>query len=62
MKRLKLQNLKVQSFVTSMDKDEANTLKAGVRPTNKTKCGYDGCDTNGWCPTIKPYFRCIHTP
>ena len=39
-KRLKLSQLKVQSFRTSLDNKESETLKGGVgAPTNYSDCG-----------------------
>lgn len=37
-KTLKLNDLKVQSFVTSLDEDQLNTLKGG-EATNNPACG-----------------------
>ena len=39
--RLKLEDLKVQSFVTSLDEEEKKTVKAGFLPSfGGTLCGY----------------------
>ena len=63
MKKLKLDDLKVKSFVTSLDEKNVNTIKGGghgdshgVGCSNENECnsiGEFGCDSAiDACPTI----------
>ena len=45
MKKLKLNDLKVQSFITELEKDAANTVQGG-NITNNPNCTFNGaCNT-----------------
>ncbi|ELR69611.1 hypothetical protein C900_04836 [Fulvivirga imtechensis AK7] len=55
MKRKKLTEIKVQSFVTNFDEELQNTVKAGANLTG-THCdseqwGYCWSDNPNYCPT-----------
>jgi len=50
-KRLKLDELKVNSFVTDEEKNKSNTLKGGSgSKTNKTTADATPCSWCRWCP------------
>jgi hypothetical protein len=55
-KKLKLENLQVQSFITELDSHQKNKLKGGVTDTQliPTNCVYATC----YCQTI---VSCIRT-
>ena len=48
-KKITLNNLKVQSFVTSLESDERQTVKGGVRLTNGNKV----CNQTSLTPTCQ---------
>lgn len=55
-KKLKIDELKVQSFVTSLSDGAENTVKGGAytqypcdEPTDPDPCGSHGCYTNNNC-------------
>jgi expansin (peptidoglycan-binding protein) len=55
-KKLKLENFKIQSFITELDPHQENKLKGGVKDTMAipTNCVYATC----YCPTA---VTCIYT-
>jgi len=50
--KLKIENLKVQSFVTTMEVGKVNTVKGGL--TCQTVCNCNGDDGTGPGPTPGP--------
>ena len=57
--RLDLKDLKVQSFVTSLDDTEKAKVKGGINPTCNT-CDDDCSITYIWaCPTDKNWPTCF---
>lgn len=57
MKKLKIENLKVHSFVTALSEEDARKLHGGVDTDNTPKCTGDcttWCTSTYECPTADP--------
>lgn len=49
-KKLQLKDLKIQSFVTSLDENDKNKVRAAGLNTNEYFCSDDACPTDySWC-------------